>query len=398
MPYPLAPAIKTSYTAVEQSLGNGTLPGQGLDVDFAAIVLALSDTINFLKGVTRADGQLANGSVTSDTLAASVRIGFDAPAPWATSIAYTTRSTAFQGFGFYLCTVAHTSGVFATDLAAGRWLLLANLTPPAGALIASSNLLDLPDKTASRANLLLGTAATVNSGVGASDFRTNAQNDARFQLLSTVLNLLAAQTPAADQLPYYTGAATAALTTLSAFARTLIDDVDAVAARATLGLVIGTNVQATDADLTAIAALVRTRGDLIVGGATDWTDLALGTNTQVLTSNGTDAVWAVPIVSKIYQAPDVAMVLAGAYGPYAHGLGVLPSVAQTFIICTTADIGYAVGDILTVSPSAFMAATLDATNVNGRFPSAAPSAYHKTTGVNSSITLARWNLRMSLFA
>lgn len=50
--------------------------------------------------------------------------------------------------------------------------------------------------------------------------------------LATVGNL----TPAADRLAYYTGASTAALATLTAFARTLLDDADAPTARGTLGL------------------------------------------------------------------------------------------------------------------------------------------------------------------
>jgi hypothetical protein len=49
--------------------------------------------------------------------------------------------------------------------------------------------------------------------------------------------------------------------------------------------------QAGDADLTAIAALTRTRGDLIVGGASDWTRLPIGANTRVLKSDGTDSAW-----------------------------------------------------------------------------------------------------------
>lgn len=130
MAYPDKPQILTSYTAAEQALGDGSLPGQELDTDLANLQLSTEQVIDFLKLFTRSDGKLANGVVTQESLAASIRLGFDPPEVWTTGRAYTTRSTAFQGFGFYLCTTAHTSGFFATDLAAGRWQLLADLTPP----------------------------------------------------------------------------------------------------------------------------------------------------------------------------------------------------------------------------------------------------------------------------
>lgn len=73
------------------------------------------------------------------------------------------------------------------------------------------------------------------------------------QAFNANLAAIAGQTWAADRFTYYTGAATAALGTITAFGRSLIDDADAAAGRATLGVVIGTDVQAYNANLNAIA-------------------------------------------------------------------------------------------------------------------------------------------------
>ncbi len=64
----------------------------------------------------------------------------------------------------------------------------------------------------------------------------------------------------------------AALTTahgISAFGATLVDDLDAAAARTTLGLVIGTNVQAYDAGLASIAGLTTAADRMIYTTASD---------------------------------------------------------------------------------------------------------------------------------
>lgn len=80
---------------------------------------------------------------------------------------------------------------------------------------------------------------------------------------------IAGLTTSADQAIYTTGSDTYATTSLTSFGRSLIDDVDAATARATLGLVIGTNVQAFDAGLASIAGLTTSADQLIYTTASD---------------------------------------------------------------------------------------------------------------------------------
>lgn len=105
-----------------------------------------------------------------------------------------------------------------------------------GDVVAANNLSDLANITTARANLGL----TIGTDVQAFD---------------TDLNAIAALVSAANKVPYSTGSGTWSLADFSAAGRALVDDADAAAQRTTLGLVIGTDVQAKDATLTSLAAL-----------------------------------------------------------------------------------------------------------------------------------------------
>jgi hypothetical protein len=67
-----------------------------------------------------------------------------APAAWATATAYVAgppASVVVQGGETYVCLVAHTSGTFATDLAAGKWIKVAQ--KGLGDMLAANNLSEL---------------------------------------------------------------------------------------------------------------------------------------------------------------------------------------------------------------------------------------------------------------
>jgi hypothetical protein len=81
---------------------------------------------------------------------------------------------------------------------------------------------------AARAIAVSGTGLSVSNGDAVAGNPTLS--------LSAALASVGGLTPATDRLAYYTGASTAALVPLTAFARALLDDADAATARSTLGL------------------------------------------------------------------------------------------------------------------------------------------------------------------
>ena len=111
---------------------------------------------------------------------------------------------------------------------------------------------------------------TAGTGLSKSGNTLNVNIGSDVQAYDAGLTSIAGLTTAANKMIYTTASDTYAVTDLTAAARTVLDDSTVSDMRTTLGVAIGSNVQAYDADLTAIAALSSADGNFIVGSAGGW--------------------------------------------------------------------------------------------------------------------------------
>lgn len=131
------PPYTPSHSFVSDSATLANFPGQSLDVEFNGLKTTTDAIRANLALIQRDDGALANGSVTYDSLSSTVQANGLAPAaPWVTGTTYQLGVTVINNNTLYRCAIAHTATVFATDLAAGKWVLVTTLVYGAGTNIS----------------------------------------------------------------------------------------------------------------------------------------------------------------------------------------------------------------------------------------------------------------------
>lgn len=148
------------------------------------------------------------------------------------------------------------------------------------------------------------------------------------QAYDAELAALAGLTSATDTIPYFTGAGTAALTGFTTYARQLLDDVSFAAMRTTLQLGSGNNVTFNQLTVGSLSGVLKASAGLVSGSATT-SDLPEGSNLYY-----TDVRADARITAQKGNANGLATLDAGGKIPSSQ----LPSIAisDTFVVVNEA--------------------------------------------------------------
>lgn len=107
-----------------------TFPGNSLDAELNDAKATLDQVLQNLTLLQNDDGSVLNGCIGPNQLSSALQIGFTVPTVWAPNASYVASpaATVFVNNKFYSCITSHTSSLaFATDLATGKWVLIADL-------------------------------------------------------------------------------------------------------------------------------------------------------------------------------------------------------------------------------------------------------------------------------
>ena len=138
------------------------------------------------------------------------------------------------------------------------------------------------------------------------------------------------------------------------------------------------------------AAVIASQAEAIAGTAADRLMTPLSTKQAVQGFLG---------YSKIYESPEQTITSGGSV-TLAHTLGTRPKFVQIFLVCKTAEHGYAVNDEIPITftgnnNSAYGAViTYDTTNIVARYGNNTNAflGLHKATGAGQNFTNTNWRL------
>lgn len=116
------------------------LPGAQVDLELSRIKAVIDQIRAVIASIQRDDLALANDTVGYDQLKSEISVGVNPPSTWLTLTNYVVRDAVFKDQKFYICETSHVSGTFSTDLAGGKWELIADFTAAqAAALVTYDN-------------------------------------------------------------------------------------------------------------------------------------------------------------------------------------------------------------------------------------------------------------------
>lgn len=132
MGQPAAYNKTTNFTQYAAANTSAPYNAANIDTEYDNIESTLDDILTNLALIQRDDGALANSLVTLDSLSSSVitfmssnSTAWSLEGAWTTTTAYAVYDVVTESSNTYVCVEAHTSGTFATDLTAVKWMLIA---------------------------------------------------------------------------------------------------------------------------------------------------------------------------------------------------------------------------------------------------------------------------------